>query len=159
MFTRIIKTFSITALLTTLLLLNASCSNKTKTKSQFKFSAGYLALTIPYDGGIFMLRKNTTTGEVINSQIQQDQIVEIPSANYDLMFVVFTGPSIKSGTKYCSFMPNTKIEGADTTLNVTITTSTCSDANLQAFISELTGGGAGGNQWDVATWDQGTWGP
>lgn len=155
MFTRIIKTFIITALL----LLNASCSNKAKTKSQFKFSAGYLALEIPYDGGIFMLRKNTTSGEVIKMQLSQNQIIEIPSNTYDLMFVVFTGPGLKSGTKYCSFMPNTKIEGADTTLNVTITTSTCSDANLQAFISELTGGGASGNLWDVASWDQGTWGP
>lgn len=155
MFSRIMKilTFII------LIFLNSSCSNKIKTKSQFKLSAGYLALEIPYDGGIFMLRKNTATGEIIKTQMVQNQIIEIPSATYDLMFVVFTGPNLKSGTKYCSFMPNTKIDGADTTINVTITTSTCSDANLQSFISELTGAGAGGNQWDNANWDQGTWGP
>lgn len=155
MFARILKTF----IFLILIFLNTSCSNKTKTKSHFKFSEGYLALEIPYDGGIFMLRKNTSTGEILKTQLAQNQIIEIPSATYDLMFVIFTGPNLKTGTKYCSFMPNTKIEGADTTLNVTITTSTCSDSNLQAFISELTGVGAGGNQWDVATFDQGTWGP
>ena len=143
--------------ITTLLI--GSCSKKNITKGHLKFSSGYLALEIPFDGGIFLSRKNLATGEIVKIQMQRDQVVEIPSSNYDIMFVVFTGPNIKSGTKYCAILPNQKIEGSETIINVTITTANCALASIQPYITELMSDSPSGNLWDHAFWEQGTWGP
>ncbi|MCO4754737.1 MAG: hypothetical protein KC478_09645 [Bacteriovoracaceae bacterium] len=112
------------------------------------------------DGGIVMkgvrYDENGEVLETITVDLPESHLITIPSGDWDLFFVGYTGPSEWTGTNYCGVV-EANLTTPDATLDITIDTTTCATEPYLTIISEKAA--ASTSVWDTAVWDSATWGP
>ena len=143
-------------LLTFILLSFISCApKKGGTKSSFKIIVGAAALSVPMNGGIFLETENTSSNHKAIIKLDAENSAIIPLGTYNLLFVAFTGPTEKTGTKYCGSLDNAVLQTTEASLTINLTQANCADSKYTDFINKL----LGNSIWDSATFDNSKWGP
>lgn len=140
-----------------LLVLNlVSCSEKERTKGNFKLVLGSAALAAPMSGGAYVETQDLVSFLKTIIKLDSENSAIIPHATYNMLFVTFAGPSERSGEMYCGAVQNASLLSATATITVTITQVECSKSKYAEMISKLTNNQI--SNWDTAKFDQGKWG-
>lgn len=140
-----------------LLLLNSCSSREGHSESSFKVSLGNLT-SLDLSGGYFIkilsLDPLSSIGEQI-IELNPDQSASIPFGTWQILMIGFAGPNYKSGDTYCGQIGSVTLDKSSTNLSIDLNQAACSSAPYPAFKSEILGNAS----WDIAQWDNATWGP
>ena len=131
-----------------------SCSSKQKSKSSFKLFIGSLAA--PVDGGAFVSAYETNTNIYSIYKLDSAQSTSIPYGTYNLLFVTFAGPVIKSGEMMCGSLDNTTFNSQDISLNININANECSLPKYSTTLLSLKKSIV--SIWETDKWDLSHWG-
>ncbi len=137
------------------LLFLAGCSKQGKTNSKFTVSLAGITSEQASAGG-FYLEAISDKAESLKFEFSNSSPeVTIPNGTWTFYVVTFEGPAQWSGLARCGNSSEVKLEGVDTSLNITIDNPTCSNSPYPAMIAAL----SPSQSWDNAQWDSGVWAP
>jgi len=133
-----------------------SCSQKAGVQGNFKLIMGRASMSVPMLGGAYVETEDAASSVKTIIKLDSEYSATIPTGNYNLLFVTFTGPSLHEGTMYCGKVSNASFASASSSIAVSISKDACTQNIYTDLITKIVGNT--NLKWDSAKFDQGKWG-